>query len=97
MAMLGLLELMAANGVSEEEMYSVALKVNAYWFPGQYLAIAQFLESNGMSWEKANPKEILGASYSSGAGYKQVAAALEAARNPSGAPRQQSGGGSCGV
>lgn len=33
MAMLGLLELMASQGVPEEEMYKVAEKVNSYWFP----------------------------------------------------------------
>ena len=33
MAMLGLLELMASQGVGEKEMYDVAAKVNAYWFP----------------------------------------------------------------
>ncbi|MEK7567185.1 MAG: hypothetical protein AAB527_03580 [Patescibacteria group bacterium] len=33
MAMLGLLELMASQGVSEKEMYDSAAKVNAYWFP----------------------------------------------------------------
>lgn len=33
MAMLGLLELMASQGADEKEMYDVAKKVNAYWFP----------------------------------------------------------------
>ena len=33
MAMLGLLELMASQGVSEKEMYDFAAKVNALWFP----------------------------------------------------------------
>ncbi|MDO8424233.1 MAG: hypothetical protein Q7S54_01315 [bacterium] len=33
MAMLGLLELMASQGVEESEMRSVALAVNNYWFP----------------------------------------------------------------
>ena len=34
MAMLGLVELMAANNVSEQEIYRVADAVNALWFPG---------------------------------------------------------------
>ncbi len=33
MAMLGLLELMAGQGVSEQDMYKIALAVNSYWFP----------------------------------------------------------------
>ncbi|OGI93938.1 hypothetical protein A3A03_03675 [Candidatus Nomurabacteria bacterium RIFCSPLOWO2_01_FULL_40_18] len=33
MAMLGLMELMASKGSSEEEMYKMALEVNNLWFP----------------------------------------------------------------
>ncbi|MEK7125951.1 MAG: hypothetical protein AAB835_00485, partial [Patescibacteria group bacterium] len=33
MAMLGLLELMASQGVGEQDMYKTALAVNSYWFP----------------------------------------------------------------
>src|SRR3989338_8481557 len=33
MAMLGFLELMASQSVSEAEMYKAALMVNSYWFP----------------------------------------------------------------
>lgn len=33
MAMLGLLELMASESATEKEMYSMAEKVNGYWFP----------------------------------------------------------------
>lgn len=72
MAMLGLLELMASQGVSEEGMYKVALQVSAYWFPEVYLIIAQYLASNGIDWEDADPKEILGANYSSGSGYRKI-------------------------
>lgn len=72
MAMLGLLELMASQGISEEEMYKVALQVNAYWFPDTYMTIAQYLASKGIDWDEASPKEILGANYSSGSGYRQI-------------------------
>lgn len=33
MAMLGLLELMASQEASEDEMYKIATEVNSYWFP----------------------------------------------------------------
>src|SRR3989338_7464064 len=68
MAMLGLLELAASQGFGEKELYQMARKVNAFWFPDQYLTIAKYLESKGKSWNDADPKEILGAKYSSASG-----------------------------
>lgn len=92
MAMLGLLELMAGSGVSEEEMYKVALKVNSYWFPDTYLTIAKYMEMKGVSWDKANPQEMLGAKYSSGSGFREIASQVTAPDN-----HGHSGGGGCGV
>ena len=89
MAMLGLLELMASQNASEKEMYKAALQVNAYWFPDTCLTIAQYLESKGIEWGKADPQELLGANYSSGSGYRQILSQVTA-------PAQKSGG-SCGI
>lgn len=89
MAMLGLLELMASQGVSEEEMYKAALQVNSYWFPDTYLTIAQYLASRGIDWNDADPKEILGAAYSSASGYRKILSQVTI-------PVQKSKGG-CGV
>lgn len=89
MAMLGLLELMAAQDVSEEEMYQVALQVNAYWFPDTYLTIAKYLEMKGVNWERTDPKGILGAEFSSASGFNKVLAEVE--------PVPVGGGGGCGV
>lgn len=89
MAMLGLLELMAAAGVSEIEMYRVALQVNSYWFPDTYLTIAKYFESKGISWDKVNPKEVLGYAYSSASGYREILKQVSPSDNQS--------GGSCGV
>lgn len=89
MAMLGLLELMASQGVSEEKMYAAALQVNAYWFPDTYLTIAKYLKSKNQSWDKADPKVLLGESYSSASGYRRVLSEVE--------PVKRSSGGSCGV
>lgn len=72
MAMLGLLELMASQGASQKEMYQTALKVNAYWFPDQYLTIAQFLKSKNIDWEKTSPEKILAREFSSGSGFGWV-------------------------
>ena len=72
MAMLGLLELLVAQDVPEEDIYRTALTANAYWFPNNYLTIAQFLEKQGTSWEKADPKELLSAPFSSISGYQEI-------------------------
>ncbi len=72
MAMLGLLELMASQGVSEDEMYKIALAVNSYWFPDTYLTIARYMQNNGIDWNSVSPKSILGESYSSAQGYARI-------------------------
>lgn len=89
MAMLGLLELMASQGASEETMYKAALQVNAYWFPDTYLIIAQYLQSRNIAWQDANPRELLGANFSSATGYGKIKAQVAAPAKPS--------GGSCGA
>lgn len=89
MAMLGLLELMAAQGVSENEMYQAALAINSFWFPDTYLNIAQYLKAKGISWEKAGAKEILGANFSSAQGYRQVLNQIQ--------PTADKKGAACGV
>jgi len=86
MAMLGFLELAASQGVSEAEMYKAALAVNAYWFPDTYLTIAQYLANQGRDWTTADPKELLGANYSSGSGSAQIASQVTV-------PGTQRGGG----
>jgi len=72
MAMLGLLELMAANNVGEDEMYQVALRVNAYWFPQAYLKLAIYFQEQGESWSQIDPKLILSKKYSSASGYQKL-------------------------
>ncbi len=88
MAMLGLLELMAGQGVSEGEMYRVALQVNSFWFPQTYLTIAKNLESKGVDWQDADAKIALGKEYSSASGYRKVLVETDPVE-------QNQGGGSC--
>ena len=90
MAMLGLLELMASQGVSEEDMWKTALAVNSYWFPDTYLTIATYMKNKGIDWSEVNPQEILGANYSSESGYRRIASQVTK-------PQEQSGGSDCGV
>ena len=89
MAMLGLLELMASQGVSEQDMYKVALQVNTLWFPDTYEAIKAFYISKNIDWNTADPKIILGAEYSSASGYQKVMSQIK--------PQEQKGGTGCGA
>lgn len=91
MAMLGLLELMAANSVSEADMYRVALQVNAYWFPQTYLDLATYFAEQGQSWHEVDPQLVLGSEYSSARGYQQTRQKIQSL------PKPQQGGGGCGA
>lgn len=76
MAMLGLLELMASQGVSEQDMYKTALAVNSYWFPETYLTIATYMQQKGTAWKNVSPKEMLSAPYSSSSGYQNISSKI---------------------
>jgi hypothetical protein len=89
MAMLGLFQLMASQGVSEADMFKNALIVNSYWYPETYETIATYLHNRGVDWKEVDPKEVLGAKFSSGSGYAQIVSELE--------PKIRSGGGGCSV
>ena len=94
MAMLGLLELMASQGASVDELFTAAKYVSAYWFPQQMLETAIYLKaSQGLDFIRADPRMVTGADYFSSAGSRQVHAALEARGL---LPRAPNGGGSCG-
>jgi hypothetical protein len=88
MAMLGLLELLASQGATEDQMYTAALQMNRLWFTGQYALIDRYLESKGRAPSLVAPKEILGKEYSSASGFARVASSIK------GTPQ---GGGSCGT
>ncbi|OHA21673.1 MAG: hypothetical protein A2849_02110 [Candidatus Taylorbacteria bacterium RIFCSPHIGHO2_01_FULL_51_15] len=90
MAMLGLLELMASEGASEEDIWKTALMVNSYWFPDTYLTIAAYMKNRGVEWENVNPQEMLGINYSSASGFAKIAAQV-------GERKRNQGQGGCGV
>ena len=94
MAMLGLLELMAARDASIDQMFTAAKYVNAYWFPQQAMEMAAYLRaSQGIDFVRADPRMVTGSEYSSGAGAQQVHAALQGRGL---LPKTPDGGGSCG-
>lgn len=89
-AMLGLLELTASQGASEEEMFKAALAVNSYWFPDTYVTIATYMESKGIAWSDASPAEMLSAQYSSGSGFARIKSQVTQ-------PSSSAGGSGCSV
>lgn len=91
MAMLGLLELLAKNGASEQEMYKVALQVNSFWFPQTYIDLATYFKEQGKEWSQVDAKTALSAEYSSAQGYQQTRQQIKSL------PKTQQGGGGCGA
>ncbi len=89
MAMLGLLQLMASQSVNEQDMYTNALAVNAYWFPDTYLTIAQYLKTKNREYAQTSPQELLSSQYSSAQGYRQILSQVQ--------PVQGRSSGGCGV
>ena len=56
MAMLGLIELMASQNFSKEEIYKTALAFNSYWFPDTYLNIAYHFDKAGKDYSEISAK-----------------------------------------
>lgn len=93
MAMLGILELMASQGATADQMFEAAKYVNAYWFPQQTLEAAVYLKANqGIDFAEADPRLVVGRSMSSASGSKMVHADLQSKELLQQAPGQ---GGSC--
>ncbi len=69
MAMLGLLELMAAQGDSTDQMYTAAKYVNAFWFPQQTLELATYFKATkGQDFAQVDARQIVGPEFSSAGG-----------------------------
>ncbi|MBI2611122.1 hypothetical protein HYW54_00040 [Candidatus Gottesmanbacteria bacterium] len=93
-AMLGFIELAVSQGMLKEEIYKKALALNSYWFPQTYVEDALYFQvKKGISWDKVDPKEVLGATYSSRSGYVAINQELQSI----GIIPKVEGGGSCGV
>jgi hypothetical protein len=73
MAMLGLLELMASQGTTLDEMLQAAKYVNAFWFPQQALETAIFLEATQLTdFRNVDPALVVGKEMYSGSGFATV-------------------------
>lgn len=95
-ALLGLLQLGASQGLTEDELYREALAFNSFWFPQNYIQTALYFKVvKNIDWEKVNPKEVMGYDYSAvGSWSKNVQ--TEIAKIPNLIPQTQGGAG-CGV
>lgn len=92
-ALLGLIELMAANGFGREQILTAALQFNAFWFPQHYVKTALVFHLRGIDWKKVDPQEVLGFRYSSSSGWSQhVDAELQKISSPL---PPQGGGSAC--
>ena len=73
MAMLGLLELMASQNATTDEMFLVAKSVNAFWFPQQTLEQAIFFKATQKSnYADIDAKLIVGQQFSSISGFQNM-------------------------
>ena len=71
-ALLGLLALGAAQGLSEDELYREALAFNAYWFPDNYLQTALYFKAvKNLEWGQVDARVLLSADFSSASGWRR--------------------------
>lgn len=93
-ALLGVLELGASQGLSEERLYREALAFNSFWFPQTYVQTALYFKAvNNTDWENVDPRIVMGKGFSAASG----AAVVGKKVNELGLIPQQGGGAGCGV
>lgn len=95
MALLGLLELMASQDATVDEMFAAAKYANAFWFPQQALETAIFFEAKyGQRYAEVDPRQAVGRETFSASGFNTVHRWLVENELLEQAP---GAGGSCGV
>ncbi|MBI4128084.1 MAG: hypothetical protein HY459_03365 [Parcubacteria group bacterium] len=93
-ALLGLLQLGAAQGLTEDELYREALAFNSFWFPQNFIQTALYFKAvKNVDWEDVDLKVVMGKVYSSASGAGLVVQKV----NELGLVPQQKGGVGCGV
>ena len=93
--MLGLLELMASQNASLDEMFETAKYVTAFWFSQQMLEVATaFKAANDVDFYKVDAKIIVSSQFASISGFQAVHQWLSQNGLLEQAPNS---GGSCGV
>ena len=95
MALLGLLELMASQGATVDQMFTAAKQVNAFWFPDQTLELATYFKAvEGKDFKAVDDRRIVGKDFMSGSGFQATHRALVSKGL---LPQAPSSGQSCGV
>lgn len=93
-ALLGLLQLGASQGLSEEELYREALAFNSFWFPRNYIYNALYMKVvKHHDWDKVDPRALMSKDFSSASGSAKVQA--EVAKIPNLIPKQNGEGERC--
>lgn len=93
MAALALVELMAAQDFSKDEIYKTVLAFNSFWFSQTYLDIAYHFNKNGRDFRSVPASEILSKTFSSAQGYQAIKRQIGTVDWPF----LKSRGGSCGA
>lgn len=95
MALLAVLQLMAANNATENEMYEAAKYFNAFFFPGNYYDLALYFKNKeGKNFQDVDARVILNQEYSSASGWQNAKKWLSEKGIIEALPKQ---GGGCGV
>ncbi|OHA13626.1 MAG: hypothetical protein A3G49_05835 [Candidatus Sungbacteria bacterium RIFCSPLOWO2_12_FULL_41_11] len=93
---MGLLELGASQGLTEDELYREALAFNSFWFPQNYIQTAVYFKAvKNIDWEKVDPKIVMGKDFSSSSGWRKNVG--EKLANLGLVPKAKAGGAGCGV
>lgn len=73
MALLGIFELMAAQGAGESEMYQAAKYINSFWFPANVYDVAMYFKSKeGKDFKNIDAKTFLSKDIFSASGAQNV-------------------------
>jgi hypothetical protein len=79
MALLGLLELMASQGATVDQMFTAAKEVNAYWFPSQMQDVAVYYKGvEGKDFKSLDARKAVSKDLFSSQGYQKVVQTLAA-------------------
>jgi len=72
MAMLGVLSLGASQGLSDDQLYTLAARFNRAWFLNQYAQIGQYIQATqNKTLADIDPKILVGKEFSSATGFTQ--------------------------
>ena len=82
-ALFGALQLGAAQGLDELELYREALAFNSFWFPDYYVRTAIYFSIvRKQAWDEVDPKEVMGPTFSALSSWRRlVEARLETMPN----------------